>query len=323
MKKKYPVSDHCDGELFFNPEVSVDRTFLEVLKWTLKKPKNGFPKWVENTAKPQLPVKIEKEEAFVTFINHVTFLLQLSGQTVLFDPVFCRAAAPIQFGGYQRVRRPGIELKDLPQIDVVVVSHNHYDHMDLQSLKYLHKKYKPLFVVPLGNARYIENFGGSVNVVELDWWQEHLTNGLKITLTPAQHWSARGLFDRRQALWGGFVIESRNQNKFFFVGDSGFSEKMYSEIYKKFGGFDLSFIPIGAYEPRWFMNDVHMNPEEAVKTHTLVKSGLSIGMHFGTFNLTDETFEQPLIDLRIALEKYQVSNFEIMTEGQTRKFSFR
>lgn len=322
MKKKYPISDHYDGRMFFNPGLDVDHSFTEAFKWAIERPDNGFPKWIENTFTPQLPAQINQDEAYVTFINHVTYLVQLAEQNILFDPVFCHSVSPLRFTGFERVRKPGLELEELPRIDVVTVSHNHFDHMDLGALKILHRKFRPLFVVPLGNARYFKKFGADVRVIELDWWDEHIENGLKISLTPAQHWSARGLFDRRQTLWGGFVIENTRGRKIYFMGDSGYSEKMFSDIQKKFGGFDLSFIPIGAYEPRWFMELVHLNPDEAVKSHNLMKSKLSIGMHFGTFNLTDERFEQPPIDLRKALEKFQAGNFEIMSEGETRKFSF-
>lgn len=308
--------------MFFNPGIGVDHSLAEALKWSLQRPKNNFPKWVENTSTPQLPSKIEEKEVYVTFINHVTYLLQFPGKTILFDPVFCESVSPVKFTGFNRVRRPGLELNDLPPIDVVTVSHNHFDHMDLDSLKTIYQKFRPLFVVPLGNGHYFEKFGSDVKVVELDWWQEHCFNGLKIYLTPAQHWSARGLFDRRKELWGGFVLETDNENKIYFMGDSGFSETMFSAIQEKFGSFDLSFIPIGAYEPRWFMKAVHLNPEEAVKSHIMIKSKFSIGMHFGTFNLTDEKFEQPPIDLNAALKKFNEGSFEIMAEGQTRKFSF-
>lgn len=322
MKKKYPIAAHYDGKMFLNPGLNVDHSIMEALKWGFERPPGNWPKWTENTAKPRLPAQINANEVYATFINHVTYLLQISGKNVLFDPVFGESVSPLRFTGFKRVRRPGIELADLPAIDVVTISHNHFDHMDIPALQKLYKRFNPLFVVPLGNAHYLEAFGSDVRVVELDWWQEHIFDDLKISLTPAQHWSARGLFDRRKALWGGFVLETANKNKIYFMGDSGFSEKMFSDIQKKFDFFDLAFIPIGAYEPRWFMKLVHLNPDEAVRSHILMRSKLSIGMHFGTFNLTDELFEQPVQDLRLATEKYEIRNFEVMAEGETRRFIF-
>lgn len=322
MKNKYPVTDHYDGHKFFNPGLNIDKSFLDFFKWNIKRIKGEWPELVENKFKPQLPLHINKNEAYVTFINHVTYLLQLSSYNMLFDPVFSERVSPFKFGGFKRIRRPGFDIKDLPKIDIVMVSHNHFDHMDLDSLKMLHNKFKPLFVVPLANKVYFKSFDKNINVVELDWWQEHILNGIKITLTPAQHWSARGLFDRRDALWGGFVVENQNNNKFYFMGDTGFSSKMFSAIQKKFGEFDLSFIPIGAYEPRWFMESMHMNPEEAVISHQLLKSKFSLGMHYGTFRLSDESWSQPVIELNQAIERKKITNFETMEVGETKKFIF-
>ncbi len=321
-KNKFPISDHCDGERFFNPGINTDKSLTDFLKWRFKETRPVWPTWVENKFKPQLPEQINKNEVYVTFINHVTYLFQTNSHNILFDPVFSERTSPVQFAGVRRVRRPGIEIHDLPKIDIVLVSHNHYDHMDLASLLYLQKKHQPLFIMPLGNAVYLKAFSKNLNVIELDWWQEHILEGVKLTLTPALHWSARGFRDRRKALWGGFIVENQNSNKIYFAGDTGFSKKIFSEIKNKAGELEMAFLPIGAYAPRWFMKLVHMNPDEAVMAHQILQPKVSIGMHYGTFRLTDEPWDQPLLDLNSAMKNRNISNFETLYEGQTKKIIF-
>lgn len=321
MSKQYPVTDHYDGEKFFNPQVNTDKPFSDLIKWNLNRPPNLWPNSIENSKKPEVVSQVEDNKAVVTFINHVTFLIQVKGLNILTDPLFSDRTSPVQFAGPKRIRRPGLELDQLPKIDLVLVSHNHYDHMDLPSLEKLYKKFNPLFILPLGNEKYLKSFSKNVNTIELDWWGKTKIKESSVTLVPALHWSARGLFDRRDALWGGFVFEM-NKFKIYFVGDSGYKEDLFKEIYNRFGPMDLSFIPIGAYEPRWFMKVAHMNPEEAVLVHKDVQSKKSIGMHFGTFKLTDENFEQPEIDLLNAKKKYQVEDFMTLEVGETKTFSF-
>lgn len=191
--------------------------------------------------------------------------------------------------------------------------------MDLESLKEIEQRHRPLFVVPLANKKYLSKFSNTIQIQELDWWQEINHKNLKITLVPAQHWSSRNLFDRRKALWGGFVLTYPNK-KVLFTGDTGYNEILFKEINSRLGDMDLSFIPIGAYEPRWFMKNVHNNPEEAIYMHQDLKSKNSIAMHFGTFQISDESFDQPVKDLKAAKEKLGVSNFHILEVGETRKF---
>jgi L-ascorbate metabolism protein UlaG (beta-lactamase superfamily) len=324
MQSKYPLSDHYDGELFFNPGVDLDKPFSDLIKWGLSRPEDTWPKLVENTAKPNLQTdnsKIADNELHLTFVNHSTFLGQINGINFLTDPHWGERASPVSFAGPKRVRKPGLDFNELPLIDLVLVSHNHYDHMHLGTLEQLYKKYNPLFVVPLGNAKYLKSFSKNINVIELDWWQSIQHKNSVITLIPSQHWSARGLYDRRTALWGGFVISQTNK-KILFVGDTGYNENLYKDIQNKIGKIDLSLIPIGAYEPRWFMKGSHVNPEEAVQIHIDLKSKYSVGKHFGTFRLTDEDFDQPVIDLKIASEKLKVNNFLILEVGETKEFKF-
>lgn len=316
MTKEYPITDHYDGQRFYNPGINMDKPFSDLIKWNMNRPESSWPDFVENKAQPQIVTQLENHQTAVTFINHVTFLIQLKEINIITDPVFSERASPVQFAGPKRIRKPGMLMDQLPKIDVVLVSHNHYDHMDLNSLEKLYKKFNPLFIVPLGNEHYIKNFAPNANVIELDWFQKTDFKNTEFFLTPAQHWSARGLFDRREALWGGFVIR-KNNKQIYFVGDSGYNNQLFKKIKEVLGPMQLSFIPIGAYEPRWFMKNAHMNPEEAVMTHFDVQSTRSIGMHYGTFKMTDESYDQPVKDLETAKKKYQTDSIGTLNEGQT------
>jgi L-ascorbate metabolism protein UlaG (beta-lactamase superfamily) len=318
MSTKYPKSDHYNGSSFLNPGVKVNKGLLEVLKWQMTKETVAWPKAVDNTATPQVATEVSENEISTTFINHATHLVQLKGLNLLTDPLFSKRASPLSWAGPKRVRRPGIELQNLPRIDVVLISHNHYDHMDKASIRELSEKFNPLFVTPIGNAEDLKNFGAK-RVVELDWWQETKVEGSEVVVSvvPAQHWSKRSLFDTNKSLWGGFVVRSETA-KFYFAGDTGYGE-FFKEIAKHYGPMDLSLLPIGAYEPRWFMKNQHMNPEEAVQAHIDLQSRRTLGTHFGTFQLTDEGIDQPAKDLSLALTNRSIdpSIFSAPENGQT------
>jgi L-ascorbate metabolism protein UlaG (beta-lactamase superfamily) len=314
-------SDHFNGKKFFNPGLTSKKSFSDFLKWRMTSKPVAWPTWVENTVVPRLPERIDKGEAQLTFINHMTFLIQMRGLNLITDPVFSERASPVQWAGPKRVRAPGIALDKLPKIDVVLLSHNHYDHMDLISLKFLSDHHRPLIIVPLGNRKILAPAGIS-NVVELDWWQTYELTGLnselaKITLVPAQHWSARGLFDRNEALWGGFVTQFESL-RIYFAGDTGYGA-FFKEVAQRTGPFDASLLPIGAYEPRWFMKDHHMNPDEAVMAHLDIQSDLSFATHFGTFQLTDEGIDDPPTALARAMKERGISatHFIVPEVGQT------
>lgn len=256
---------------------------------------------------PRIPEKVDKDSLSTTFINHMTHLVQFEKLNLLTDPIFSQRASPVSWAGPKRVHPPAVSIQNLPRIDVVIISHNHYDHMDASSIRELTLKWNPLFIVPLANAELLKKFGAK-NIIELDWWQKHALpeSDAVITLVPTQHWCARGLFDRNESLWGGFVIQVQSL-QVYFPGDTGYGEH-FKIIGQKMGPMDLSFLPIGAYEPRWFMKEQHMNPDDAVLAHKDLPSKQSIGTHFRTFQLTDEGIDQPVIDLEIALQKYNVSN---------------
>jgi L-ascorbate metabolism protein UlaG (beta-lactamase superfamily) len=258
----------------------------------------------------------------VTFIGHSTFLLQLPGLNILTDPIFSDRAGPFGWAGPKRARPPAMTMGQLPRIDVVLVSHCHYDHLDLASLQALTRAHRPLIVTMLGNKAWLERHGVR-NVVELDWWQSHAASGIGFTGTPAQHFAARSPWDRNQTLWGGFALNT-SAGRIYFAGDSGFCPG-FAEIGARLGPFDLSLIPIGAYEPRWFMEPVHMNPDESVRAHLAVRSRRTIGMHFGTIQLTDEGIDAPLQALAAARTAHGVANADFITFnfGETRRFAPR
>lgn len=313
-KNKFPVSDHCDGHVFFNPSGTKPKRFTDFLKWRFSNKRKSWPKWIENNSKPELACVINDDEIALTFINHVTFLIQTSGLNILTDPVFSNRVSPSRHIGPKRVRAPGLALEELPKIDLVLVSHNHYDHMDLPSIKHIAHTHQPLFIVPLGNSHFLKKVG-ALNVIEMDWWQSHSIQTINVTLVPAQHWSSRNLKDRNRALWGGFVLQTQ-KHQIYFAGDTGYSGH-FQQIRERIGKVDIALLPIGAYEPRWFMQDQHLNPEDAVLAHIDLNAALSIGMHFGTFQLTDEGYDQPINDLKHALYKHNISNFSVLDVGQT------
>ncbi|MEP3244141.1 MAG: MBL fold metallo-hydrolase [Sneathiella sp.] len=233
----------------------------------------------------------DKSEIQTTWIGHSTFLIQHNGINILTDPIFSDRASPVSFAGPLRYTKPALKLEDLPPIDAVIISHNHYDHMDEATIRSLGNT--PKWFIPLKNVDLFKA-SGITNVAEMDWWDKRRFKTMDITFTPAQHWSGRGLFDRYKALWGSWAIRfTDTQANLWFGGDTGYNDVQFKQIGEKLGPFDLSLIPIGAYAPRWFMRYSHASPEEAVKIHQDIRSRNSIGMHWGTFVLTAEPATEP------------------------------
>ena len=319
----FPISDHCDGWRFFNPAGQPQAgNFSALPKWWYQQVILGrrtpWPKKVPPPAAPRLPLSLSRGEMAATFIGHATFLLQLPGLNILTDPVFLERASPFQWVGPRRVRPPALSLAELPPIHLVLVSHNHYDHLDLPSLRRLARKDRPLIITTLGNKIWLEK-RGVPNVVELDWWQtQQMAPDFEVVCTPAQHFAARWPWDRCKTLWGGFALKT-SSGRIYFTGDSAYSET-FSQIGNRLGPFDLALLPIGAYEPRWFLAAMHMNPQEAVRVHQAVHSRLSIAMHFGTFQLTDEGIDAPLSALVEARINAALSadDFIALNFGETR-----
>ena len=271
---------------------TINKSLWDVLKWRMSRGDAArWPKRAGNAHVPDLPRSLGPRDVAVTGINHATDLIQFDGLNVLTDPIFSERASPVSWAGPRRVRPPGLEFDALPRIDAVLVSHNHYDHMDLATLARLRRRDRPVFVVPLGNGGLLRSAGVD-DAVELDWWEEAtLGDGASATLVPAQHWSGRGLLDRRRALWGGFFLR-RGPASAYFAGDTGYGAH-FKLIRERLGAPDVALLPIGAYKPRWFMKDQHVDPEEAVRAHLDLGAGLSAGMHFGTFPLADEGMDEP------------------------------
>ena len=311
--KDFSVSDHYNGKTFFNPGQNQLLSFWDVLKWKMNGSASVWPEHIAN--KTYALPKIEpSQRAIITFVNHATFLIQLNDLTILTDPMFSNRAGPFSFMGPARIREPGVKMDELPAIDVVVISHNHYDHLDLESLRVLDAKFHPLFLVPLGNRILLEE-AGLQNIQELDWWEERTVKQTKIVSTPVQHWSARGLFDKNKSLWGGYFIQSP-AFKAYFGGDTGYSSH-FTDTQKRLGSPDVAMLPIGAYSPDYLMQINHMNPEEAIQAHKDLRPLYSFGMHFGTFPLTDEEINEPVE----RLQKAQVENFLILDHGESKFFN--
>lgn len=297
---------HFDGQRFFNPTGANGQSFASVPRLILAK-RSRWPAFVPVV--PQRPPRPhDARDLVVTFIGHSTFLLQSADGNVLTDPVYADRASPLPFAGPRRVRQPGVKLNDLPEISVILLSHNHYDHCDLRTLAKLDARFHPLVVTPVGNARLLAS-AGVRRIEELDWWQSTSTP-FPITVTPAQHFSARGPFDRNRALWGSFVITLAGR-RVFFGGDSGYGPH-FTAIRQRIGALDLALLPIGAYEPRWFMKDIHMNPEEAVQAHLDLEAAQSVGMHFGTFQLTPEAITAPVTELEHSLRAHGVASHQFV-----------
>jgi L-ascorbate metabolism protein UlaG (beta-lactamase superfamily) len=280
----------------------------------LREPRGPWPKRVDEPA--QRPPALEAATAVITFIGHATFLIQTPAGNLLTDPMYSQRAGPLNFLGPRRVRQPAVRFDDLPAISTVLLSHNHYDHCDLRTLRKISERFNPLVVTPLGNGRLLRS-AGFRRIEELDWWQEAAGCGLPITLTPAQHFSARTAFDQNRALWGGFAI-TVNHLRILFAGDTGYSGH-FQDIGKRLGTVDLALLPIGAYEPRWFMQPIHMNPKEAVQAHIDLGARASLGMHFGTFRLAAEGIDEPVHALAEACRASNVSpaQFRTLTFGES------
>jgi L-ascorbate metabolism protein UlaG (beta-lactamase superfamily) len=293
-------TDHFDGRRFFNPNGANGQPFWRLPR-LLRTPWTKWPS--EIPVEPRQPPSPGPDEVVVTFVGHATFLIQVGTTNVLIDPVYSRRASPLSFAGPRRARGPGVPFDDLPPISLVLLSHCHYDHCDLATLRLLEQRFHPPVVAPLGNGPLVRS-AGFRQVEELDWWGTSSVALLPITVTPAQHFSARSPFDRNRRLWGGFLIEAGGR-RILHAGDSGYGPH-FREIGARVGPIDLALLPIGAYEPRWFMKDIHMNPAEAVQAHLDLGARRSIAMHFGTFQLTPEGIDEPVRELANALRDRSV-----------------
>ncbi len=319
VAQTFPVSDHCDGRRFLNPRGHVNRTWLDVLKWRRTSKAHPWPKSVALDPQSLPPFNAEGKVS-CTLINHATFLLRFPGCNVLTDPIFSDCAGPLGRLGPRRVHPPGIDFKQLPHIDIILLSHDHYDHCDLPTLRRCAWEHGPIIIAPLGHRALLRRAGFEDDkITELDWWQNHVgTGGLTITFTPARHWSNRLSGKRNGRLWGGFYLQTKDQ-RVLFTGDTAYDHEHFTSIRQRLGAPDLALIPIGAYEPRWFMAAQHCNPAEAVQIHTELDTRQSVGMHWGTFQLTDEARDEPVKALQEAMEQRGISadQFRVLQPGET------
>jgi L-ascorbate metabolism protein UlaG (beta-lactamase superfamily) len=303
-----PVTDHFDGARFFNPGGAEPRSVLEVARWQLGRAGETWPDALPSPFPPDRPPqRILGSALRVSFVGHATFLLQGAGLNILTDPVWSERASPFAFAGPRRVNPPGIAFDDLPPIDVVLISHGHYDHLDLETLARLWRRDQPRIVAPLGQDATIRGHDTDIALRTADWGDVvALGNGVEAVLEQVHHWTARGVMDRNRALWCGFVIRGLGQGV-FFAGDTGFDQgRPFRRVAERHGTLGLALLPIGAYEPRWFMADQHMNPADAVRGFGLLGARQALGYHWGTFRLTDEGAEQPAADLTAALAEQRV-----------------
>ena len=304
--RAFPVSDHCDGQRFFNPASEQARPIGDVITWQRTREKSAWPEFVPLTPYPPPPAQVIPGAIAATFVGHSTFLLRTANAVILTDPAFTTHAGPFGRLGPRRVRPATPPLENLPVPDIVLVSHNHYDHLQPSSLRRCAQGAEPQFITPLGLGPFVRRLTLQ-NVIELDWWETaDLGDGRTVTCVPAQHFSARTPFDRNRTLWCGFVLRGATET-IYFAGDSGYGPH-FREIGRRCGPIDLALLPIGAYEPRWFMRPVHMNPAEAVQAHVDIAARVSLGMHFGTFQLTDEAIDEPLLALDRALDERGISD---------------
>lgn len=341
-----PAKPHHTREGFQNNySTSVTGSLGDVMRWQWDKRTKGLPPPPAAPTPAQAPDMAAIRayaQAFaapgtaspppaITWVGHASMLVQAGGLNVLTDPVFSQRASPVQFIGPSRAQAPGIALADLPPIDVVVLSHNHYDHLDADSVQGIAARSAAaggatLFLVPLGLKSWFAS-RGITNVVEMDWWDSHVYRGVEFNFTPVQHWSARSLGDRSQTLWGGYAVFASDLH-WYFSGDTGYSKDFidtrarfaHRQTAAQGGGFDLALIAVGAYEPRWFMSGQHVNPAEAVQIHLDLGAKRSVGVHWGTFELTDEPLDQPPKDLAAAraAKGLKDEDFSVMAVGETR-----
>jgi L-ascorbate metabolism protein UlaG (beta-lactamase superfamily) len=281
---------HFNGKRFFNPDAPQVRGFLAALRWKLTSRPERSPRFVADVSPSKPPPVVPGAELLVTMINHSTLLLQQNGINILTDPLWSQRASPLAWIGPRRRRAAGVRWEDLPRIDVVLVSHNHYDHLDVPTLRRLANRAQCPFIAPAGVGRLLRARRiGPVH--ELDWGESLSLGQATIHSVPALHFSARALFDRNRTLWCGYVIKAA-ERMIYFAGDTAFGDH-FARIRAQFGAPRLALLPIGAYEPRWFMAPVHMAPEQALRAHQILGARTSIAIHHGTFQLGDEAIDTP------------------------------
>jgi L-ascorbate metabolism protein UlaG (beta-lactamase superfamily) len=316
-----PLSDHFDGMRFFDPDGVPPKSLGEVLRWQFgpRRQRQAWPGWVPSPHADTPPARVNGDKVRLSFVGHASWLIQTSGLNILVDPVWSQRASPFSWAGPKRCNDPGIAFDALPPIDIALVSHGHYDHLDLATLSTLAAKFSPRVVTPLGNDLTMRGVDHAIRAEPFDWHDRvELGNAITVTLVPTRHWTARGLFDRNKALWASFVLETP-AGKIYIVCDSGYGGgKHFRRVAETHGPLRLAILPIGAYEPRWFMQDQHMNPSDAVKALADCGAERALAHHHGTFQLTDEAVDAPVLALTAALEEANIprERFVALKPGQ-------
>lgn len=312
------VTDHFNGRKFRNLGPSEQKGFIDFLRWQLAMKRGHWNTWTDSESGAPPPSRVEDEELRVTFVNHATVLIQTAGLNILTDPIWSERASPFSWAGPKRHRAPGLRFEDLPPIDIVLISHNHYDHLDIKTLVRLNAEHRVRFVAGLGN-RALLNAHEINDVIELDWWEAaKVSNELSVACVTAKHFSGRALRDRDATLWCGFVLQGSSGN-IYFAGDTGMGSH-FAEIKNRFGSIRLALLPIGAYLPEWFMHPVHISPSEALEVHHILESSISMAIHFGTFALGDDGECEPVTKLRESLNNKNTSDsrFWVLEHGERR-----
>jgi len=321
-----PLSDHFDGVRFFDPRGGPAKSRRDLLRWFADRHFRGTKaKWPASVPSPYAdrpPARVEGAACRISYVGHASWLIQTADRNILLDPVWSKRASPFRFVGPKRVNDPGIAFADLPPIDIVLVSHGHYDHLDLATLSQIAATHRARVVTSLGNDTIMRNRDPAIAAEAYDWdHRVDLGAGIAVTPVAAHHWSARNLSDRNMSLWGSFVIETPG-GSIYFVADSGYGDGWYfRRARERHGPFRLAILPIGAYEPRWFMRDQHMNPAESVQALIDCGAETALAHHYGTFQLTDEPFDAPLVALADALKAAGISSdrFRALKPGQVRQ----
>lgn len=297
-------SDHFNGTHFFNPGKPMEKSFATFLKWKFTAEKQPWPEPSPSPHYDKPPARVYGGKLRVSYVGHATVLIQTRGLNILTDPVWSERVSPVRWAGPRRVHPPGIEFENLPDIDIILISHNHYDHLDLTTIEQLWLRNSPRIIVPLGNNAVISRHNKMIESEALDWGESvQLTEDIAIHLEPMHHWSARGLFDRNRALWAAFTITTSEGNV-YFAGDTGYGNGDYFRVAReKHGSFRLAILPIGAFEPRWFMAYGHMNPDECVQSFYDLGRPVVLPIHHKVFQLTDNSYEQPLEMLNSAINR--------------------
>ncbi len=321
-KKRYyagPISDHYDGTRFFNPDGPRDKSAGDLVRFLTG---TRFAAWPRNIVDPKAeapPARVGGTALRVTSIGHASHLIQTADLNILVDPVWSDRASPFAFAGPKRARAPGLVLDQLPPIDIVLVTHNHYDHMDLATLSAVARRHACRIIVPLGNDTILRRHDTTLQVEAYDWGDRvALSETMSATLAPCRHWSSRWIGDRRMALWAAFVIETAS-GTIYHIGDTAYGDgAIFRDVRARFGTPRLAILPIGAYAPRWFMRDQHVDPDESVRIFADCGAHHALGHHWGTFRLTAEPIDEPPRRLAQALAAagIEASRFRVQRPGE-------